>query len=421
MKKVYAILLLITASYYTSAQQIRAVFFNAPGGDNGQEYFEILHTPSTPLTGLSLLIIEGDGSGAGNLDKVIDLSAHSTGTNGLLLWRDAATVLTPAPSTATTVVVNDFAPDIENGSNTYLVVSGFTGTQGTDYDTNNDGVLDTTPWTTVLSAVSVNDGGASDLTYASALGGIDLDNSFGSPHGFVLSNGTYYAVRISGSSPGPYDVVNAWNNMGVSSPAVEATILHPGNTTSPLPILLQSLNGHYNGSIVTLDWKTSQESSNAGFEIQHSMNGTDFTSLDFVKTKAENGSSDKTLHYTYDHLDYQGGTNFYRLLQRDINGLSLLSEVIRVNVSYNNELDLLGLYPNPSQNELKTEIYTPDPTQITLEIFNTLGKVVLSKKLSLEAGTSTPEIDISMLSNGTYLLRMTNSFGRSRTNLFSKE
>ena len=128
MKKFYLLLLIVSSCLYTSAQQIRAVFYNPTGADNGKEYFEILHTPSTALTGLTLLVIEGDGTGAGILDKAISLAPYSTGTNGLLLWRDASTVLTPAPSAATTVVVSDFVPDIENGTNTYLLVTGFSGT-----------------------------------------------------------------------------------------------------------------------------------------------------------------------------------------------------------------------------------------------------------------------------------------------------
>ena len=41
----------------------------------------------------------------------------------------------------------------------------FTGALNADLDTDNDGVFDTTPWSAIVDAVAVNDGGAGDLTY----------------------------------------------------------------------------------------------------------------------------------------------------------------------------------------------------------------------------------------------------------------
>jgi len=56
--------------------------------------------------------------------------------------------------------------EIENGTITLLLVSGFTGSPGDDLDTNDDGTFDVTPWTEIADEVAVSDGGADDQTYA---------------------------------------------------------------------------------------------------------------------------------------------------------------------------------------------------------------------------------------------------------------
>ena len=56
---------------------------------------------------------------------------------------------------------------LENGSISLLLVKDFTGSPGTDLDTDNDGVLDSTPWDSIVDAVAVSDGGSSDRHYFS--------------------------------------------------------------------------------------------------------------------------------------------------------------------------------------------------------------------------------------------------------------
>jgi hypothetical protein len=52
--------------------------------------------------------------------------------------------------------------DAEDGRVTLLLVEGFTGSVGDDLDTDNDGTLDSAPWTRVVDDVAVSDGGGSD-------------------------------------------------------------------------------------------------------------------------------------------------------------------------------------------------------------------------------------------------------------------
>lgn len=94
---------------------------------------------------------------------------------------------------------NEDGGGLENGSITFALVSGFTGARDDDIDTNDDGLLDSTPWTTVLDAVGFDEDGPTDsssnIGYGVALGGVDFDGTVyngtldffdDDPNGYVL-------------------------------------------------------------------------------------------------------------------------------------------------------------------------------------------------------------------------------------------
>ncbi len=129
--------------------------FSASTTGTDVEYVEVFADASTDLSNLAILEIEGDSSSAtGTVDEVIPVGTTDAG--GFWLGDLAANSL-------------------ENGTITLLLVDGFTGALGDDLDTNDDGTFDTTPWTDVVDAVAVNDGGSGDLTYGIPVLGPNYD------------------------------------------------------------------------------------------------------------------------------------------------------------------------------------------------------------------------------------------------------
>jgi predicted extracellular nuclease len=128
--------------------------FSASTAGTDVEYIEIFGAPLADHSNLTILEIEGDSSGAGVIDEVIPVGTLDGAGFGLTSL---------APNT------------LENGTITLLLVEDFTGSLSDDLDTNNDGVLDTTPWSSVVDDVAVFDGGSADLTYASTVLGPDYD------------------------------------------------------------------------------------------------------------------------------------------------------------------------------------------------------------------------------------------------------
>lgn len=128
---------------------INEFVFNHTDADS-EAFIEVFGDPSTDYSGFTVLEIEGDSSGAGTIDAVLPVGTTDTGG----FWTDDE--------------------DAENGTVTLLLVEDFSGSFGNDLDTDNDGVLDSTPWTQIVDDVAVSDGGDSDQTYSSTV----LDAAF---------------------------------------------------------------------------------------------------------------------------------------------------------------------------------------------------------------------------------------------------
>jgi predicted extracellular nuclease len=129
--------------------------FSASTAGTDVEYVEALGAAGADLSNLTILEIEGDsGSAIGSIDEVISVGT----TDGAGRW------LGDLPANA-----------LENGTISLLLVSGFMGTAGSDLDSDDDGVLDATPWDAIVDAVAVTDGGAGDRTYGSPVLGPNYD------------------------------------------------------------------------------------------------------------------------------------------------------------------------------------------------------------------------------------------------------
>lgn len=233
MKKLVAITaLLALASGASAAIRINEMIIDGPGTDNGIEFVELFGNAGESLNGVWLISIEGDGANPGAVDFAVDYTGFSMGSNGLFLHRDAAAVLSPAPDASTNIRVLDFNPDIENGSNTFLLVTNFSGTVGTDLDTNNDGVLDSMPWASVLSGVGlIENDGAANIAYAASVGGVNFGpNAVFNADALVFgTDGLWYGTDVTGTAPGPFNFDTAEMANQFGTPVSFAGNLTPGS------------------------------------------------------------------------------------------------------------------------------------------------------------------------------------------------
>ena len=164
-----------------------------PSTDNN-EFFELRGTPGASLDGITYLVIgeyPPTSTGSGGIEEAIDLSGNSIPSDGYFLVAEASfsgvngfgTTLGITPDLTTSF-------NFENEDNvTHLIVQGFNGTRGDDFDTDNDGNVDLNiPWIdnmNILDAVGfVGDETPptqTEFAYGAALGFEDIGPDSSAP------------------------------------------------------------------------------------------------------------------------------------------------------------------------------------------------------------------------------------------------
>ncbi len=172
---------------------------------------------------------------------------------------------------------------------------------------------------------------------------------------------------------------------------------------APLPVELSGFNGRQVAARVELTWQTASETKNDFFTIERSVDGYQFEEIGKVS-----GQGDAHHEQNYDFWDNspRQGTNYYRLIQTDLDGTRTILEKI-ITIDYEGEEGLL-IQPNPvqgAQAQLIFETHQNGPLQ--LNIFNTAGQVIQSMQLSAAAARNVYDLDLGRLSTGVYIIEAT--------------
>jgi hypothetical protein len=172
---------------------------------------------------------------------------------------------------------------------------------------------------------------------------------------------------------------------------------------APLPVELASFTSAINANSVTLNWTTSTETNNSGFEIERSTAnaGNEWAKVGFV---SGNGTVSSPVNYTYTDKGLNIGIYNYRLKQIDFNGnyeyFNLSNEV---NVGVPSQYNLSQNYPNPFNPTTRIDYQLPFDGNVSLKLFDVSGKEVMQLvNGQRSAGYYSLDINASSLSSGIY-------------------
>lgn len=156
-----------------------------------------------------------------------------------------------------------------------------------------------------------------------------------------------------------------------------------------LPVTLIAFSGEKNGHQNNLNWQTSSEVSNRGFEIERSSDARTFETIGFV-----DGNGDTKEIHSYHFTDLAPlPTAYYRLKQLDHDGKFEYSKVIVVKTPQ----EPLRIYPNPAHTNITIAGYQGHPD---ISVFNHSGKLVLEDK------NSRGHLNVRTLKNGIYTIQI---------------
>jgi len=121
---------LASLGFAQQVPQLNEVVMNDVSIDDS-EFVEICGEPNADLSAFTVIVIEGEGTGMGLIDRAFGLTGL-IGASGFYTLGDAAVTCADQTKTST----------IENGGETILLVRDFTGAVGQDIDADDDGVAD---------------------------------------------------------------------------------------------------------------------------------------------------------------------------------------------------------------------------------------------------------------------------------------
>ncbi|MFT4017482.1 MAG: T9SS type A sorting domain-containing protein [Agriterribacter sp.] len=163
-----------------------------------------------------------------------------------------------------------------------------------------------------------------------------------------------------------------------------------------LPVVWETMDIDCKENLPHLYWKTASEINTRDFIVQSSADALNWINKDTIVAA---GNSSASVGYEY-FEDYASSNHtYYRIIQRDLDGILTYSKVLSVNCGKTEMRQ--NVFPNPANNTIT--LTGVDSRNINyIEIFDITGRTVM---LSRDKKAT---IDISALSKGIYIVKLVN-------------
>jgi hypothetical protein len=237
-------------------------------------------------------------------------------------------------------------------------------------------------------ALVQKDYGDSPNSFINLSSGPDVNNFIGAPYQSEIYG--LYSINISNN------VDNGIRQF------TRFSVINAGDIV--LPVTIINFKAYQKGSGVEIDWSSLDETNFDHYEVQHSADGTNFTS--FANVKALNNG---TIAY-YRQIDASPveGNNYYRIKALDRNGVTMYTGIAKVIVCCNK--GLISIYPNPVLNKTFNVQFRDMPRgRYQMMMYNSIGQKFLTKIFDHPGGAASQHILLpSTIAAGSYFVRVFN-------------
>jgi hypothetical protein len=213
------------------------------------------------------------------------------------------------------------------------------------------------------------------------------------------SGGMNSLVRTFGVYGGDFIAGGSFTSAG------GVTTLFIARTDEPLPVVLSSFSSTVVKNSVILDWVTTMEMNNRGFDIERKGVSGGWIKAGYV---SGHGTTNETKSYSFTDKNLQKGRYQYRLKQIDFNG----------NFEYHNLADdaVIGAppdfsvsqnYPNPSNPGSRIDYRLPTDSRVKIRLYDVSGREAATLLDEIkESGYYTFEFDGSRFASGIYFYKL---------------
>ncbi|HRD56804.1 MAG TPA: DUF1501 domain-containing protein [Ferruginibacter sp.] len=177
-----------------------------------------------------------------------------------------------------------------------------------------------------------------------------------------------------------------------------------------LPVTIASFNVRLLASgNAELVWETSSETNCKEFDVQHSIDNLNWTS---IGTVAGNGNSSMLSRYSLQHSKPSVGINYYRLWQVDYNGSRRIfgPKILRVKKQQGFEVKI---YPNPAVYDFNIAITAEKKQNAVINIYDIQGHLLNSRNAAIPVGFTKINIPVNQLRNykGEIIVQIKTDYG----------
>lgn len=153
---------------------------------------------------------------------------------------------------------------------------------------------------------------------------------------------------------------------------------------------------------VIVNWETASELNNAYFEIERSIDGSNFEKVNQVASK--NGNSQSLQAYAVTDANLAPALYYYRIKQVDFDGKYAYSSIRTINLTTENALNINSIYPNPFTNELNLNLNLAAPSSVEVVVSDINGRTVSTNTVNAKEGINTVKVNTTELVNGLYIV-----------------
>ncbi|MFT3702439.1 MAG: T9SS type A sorting domain-containing protein [Agriterribacter sp.] len=188
-----------------------------------------------------------------------------------------------------------------------------------------------------------------------------------------------------------------------------STFYFSKRTSGVLPLQFLNFTVKQQNSDALLQWITDNEHNTRDFDIERSIDGIHFTTIDNTAAKNINGK------HSYNYIDKNidlltASIIYYRIKQRDLDGNFDYSKTESIHLSTQN---IFFVSPNPAENVITLSYKKQQSNNVTLQIIDVSGKKVLEQKINTQMLTH--KINISSLAKGVYMISVIDNNERQTT------
>ncbi len=140
-----------------------------------------------------------------------------------------------------------------------------------------------------------------------------------------------------------------------------------------VPVTLTNFSLQQKGAKeIELRWSTASELNNNRFEIEHALDGVNFTK---IGSRAAKTAEAKAFDYTFSHLDLQTGDHYYRLKQIDHDGQFTYSKTLNLNIAPLKKH--FAITPNPTTSEqVNLFLETTIDQEVKIKVYDLTGRLL---------------------------------------------